>query len=88
MNEVQSSRKLLPVGSYTERLVSQVVNRVAGVQPQGVNGINEREVITELREEDPIIKVSQLIPGLMSWEGQPVNVSCVLSSKGSFLSII
>ena len=88
MNVVQSSRKPLPVGSYTERLVSQIVNIVAGVEPLSVTVMNEREVILELREEDPIIVVSWLIPGLMSYEGQSVNVSCVMSSKRSLLSII
>ena len=33
INVVQSSRKLLPVGSYTEILVSEMLNRVVGVQP-------------------------------------------------------
>ena len=42
----------------------------------------------ELKEDDPIIHVSQLIQGLVSWEGQSVNVSCVISSKRSLLSII
>ena len=73
---IQSSWKPLPVGSYTERWVSQMVNKVKGVQPLGVSVMNERGAIVELREEDPIIEVSQLIPGLMSWEGQSVNVSC------------
>ena len=85
---VQSSEKPLPVGSYTERLVTEVVNRVAGVQPLGVTIMNEREVIVELKEDHPIIKASQLIPGLASWEGQSVNVSCVMSNKRSLLSII
>ena len=48
---------------------------------------NEREAIIELKEDDPIIKVSQLILGLASWEGQSVNVSRVMSSKRSLLSI-
>ena len=50
--------------------------------------LNEREVIVELKEDDPVIEVSQLIPGLASWEGQCVNVSCVMSSKRSLLSLI
>ena len=41
-----------------------------------------------MREHDPIIDRSQLIQGLVSWEGQSVNVSCVIPSKKSLLSII
>ena len=66
----------------------QMIDRVAGVQPLGVTIVNEREAIAELKEDDPIINVSQLIQGLASWEGQSVNVSSVISSKRSLLSII
>ena len=65
----QSSGKPLPVGSYTERLVTQIVNRVVGAQPLGVTIMDEREAVVELKEDDPIIEVSQLIPRLTSWEG-------------------
>ena len=44
--------------------------------------------MVELREDYPITDTSQLIQGLASWEGQSVNVSCVISSKRSLLSII
>ena len=40
LNVVQSSGKPLPLGSYSERLVLQMVYRVAGVQPQGVTVMN------------------------------------------------
>ena len=49
--------------------------------------MNERRSMVELKEDDPIIDVSQLIQGLVSWEGQSVNVSCMISSKRSLLSI-
>ena len=44
--------------------------------------------MVELKEDDPKIYVFQLIQGLASWEGQSVNVSCMISSKRSLLSII
>ena len=66
----------------------QMIDRVAGVQPLSVTIMNERESMVEVREDDPIINVSQLIQGLVYWEGQSVNVSCVISSKRSLFSII
>ena len=66
----------------------KMTDRVAGNQPLSVTIVNEKEVIVELKEDDPIIDVSQLIQGLASWEGQSVSVSCVISSKRSLLSII
>ena len=87
INVVQSSLKPLLVGSYTEILVSQIVNKVVGVEPLSVTVMNEREAIVDLREEDPIMEVSHLIPGLTSWEGQSVNVGCMMSSKGA-LSVL
>ena len=88
LNVAQSSGKPLPVGSYTERTVMQMIDKVAGVQPLNVTIMNKREAIVELREDDPTIDVSQLIQGLASWEGWSVNVSCVISSKRSLFSII
>ena len=61
INVIQSTRKLLPVAIYTERLVRhQMVNRIVGVQPLSVSVMNEREVIVELKEDNPITEVSQL----------------------------
>ena len=66
----------------------QMIDRVAGVQCLSVTIMNEKEEIVELKEDDSIIHVLQLIQGLASWEGQSVNVSCMISGKRSLLSII
>ena len=84
----QISGKPLEVGSYTERTVIQMIDRVAGVQPLSVTIVNVNEAIVQFKEDDLIISVSQLIQGLMSWKGQSVNVSCVISIKRILLSII
>ena len=60
------------MGSNAERMVTQMIYRVAGVQPLSVTIMNEREAMVELREDDPITDVSQLIQGSASWEGQSV----------------
>ena len=88
LNVAQSNGKPLPLGSYTERMVTQKIDRVAGVQLLSVTIMNERESMVELREDGPIIDASQLIQGLASQEGQSVCVSCMISSKRSLLSII
>ena len=67
LNVTQSNGKPLSVGSYTERMVMQMIDRVAGVQLLSVTILNERESMVELKEYDPIIDVSQLIQGLESW---------------------
>ena len=56
-----------------------MVNRTVGVEPLGLTVMNVIDVIVELREEDPVIEVSQLMPWL-SWEGQSVDVCCMMSS--------
>ena len=43
--------------------------------------------MVQLKEDDPIIDASQLIQGLAYWEGQSVNVSCIISSKRSLLLV-
>ena len=88
MKVIQSSGKPLLIGSYTERLVTQIVDRIVGVQPLGVTVMNERDAVVELREEDPIVEVFQLMHRLASWEGQSVDMSCLMFSKRSLLSIV
>ena len=88
INVVQNSGKPPPVDSYIERLVAQISDKVAGVQPLSVTVVNEKEAIVELKEDNPVIDISQLIQGLASWEGQSVNVHCMISNKRSLLSII
>ena len=85
---IQSSGKPLPIGSYTERLVTQKLHRIAGVQPPGVTVMNERDATVELRKVDPTVEVFQLMHGLISLEGQSVDVSCLMSSKSSLPSIV
>ena len=69
LSVAQSSGKPLLVGSFTERSVTQMIDRVARVQPLSVTILNEKESIVDLKEEDPITHVSQLIQGLASLEG-------------------
>ena len=70
LNVAQSSGKQLPVSSYTERTVIQMIDKIAWDQPLCVTIRNKREAIVELKEDDPIINVLQLILGLASCKGQ------------------
>ena len=69
LSVAQISGKPLPVGSYTGISVTQMIGRVAGLQPLSVTIVNYKEAIVELKEDDPLIDVSQLIQGLASSEG-------------------
>ena len=50
--------------------------------------MNERDAIVDLREADPMVEVFQLLHGLAAWEGQSVDMSCLMSSKRSLFSIV
>ena len=64
LSVAQSTGRPLPVGSYTERTVMQMIDRVVVVQTLSVTIVNKREAVVELKDDDPIIDVSQLIQGL------------------------
>ena len=63
INVTQSNGKLLPVGSYTERMVTQMIDQVAGIQPLSVTIMNKRESMVELSENDVIINIGIGFPG-------------------------
>ena len=55
LNVAQGNGKPLPMGSRTERTVTQMIDRVAGVKPLSVTIMNKSKAMVELRENDPIL---------------------------------
>ena len=60
----QSNGKLLPIGGFTGRAMSQMLHEVAGVVPKEVVIMNDQEVVMVLEEETSVMEVSRVIHGL------------------------
>ena len=67
----QSNGKVLPIGGFTGRAMSQMLNEVTGVVPKEVVIMNDQEVVMELDDETSLMDVSRVIHGLFHWEGNP-----------------
>ena len=63
--------KLLPVGGFTGRAMSQMLHDITGVVPKEVMVMNDQEVMMELEEDTPMIEVSKAIHGLFHWWDSP-----------------
>ena len=69
---IQSNGKPLPIGGFTGRTMSQMLNEVAGVVPKEVVVMNDQEVVMELEEETSLMEVSRGIHGLFHWVDNPL----------------
>ena len=84
----QSNGKLLPIGGFTGRAMSQMLHEVAWVVPKEVVIMNDREVVIELEEETSIMEVSRAIHGLFHWGGQSISVDSLVAKKDLISEIV
>ena len=61
-----------PIGGFTGRAMSQMLNEVAGVLPKEGVAMNDQKVVMELEEETSIMGVSMAILGLFHWVDNPL----------------
>ena len=85
----QSCGKLLPIGGFTGRAMSQMLHAVAGVDPKEVIFfLSDQEVVMELEEETSLMEVSRAIHGLFHCGGQSIVVDNVVVKKDSIVEIV
>ena len=77
----QSNGKLLLIGGFTGRPMSQMLHETAGVVPKEVMIMNDQEVVIELEEETYVMEGLRVIHGLFHWGGQSVSVDSLVAKK-------
>ena len=65
----QANGRLLLIGGFTGRVMTQMLHEIAGVTPREVVILTNQEVVFELQEETSIIEVSRAVQGLFHWGG-------------------
>ena len=84
----QLNGKPLPIGGFTGGAMSQMLHDVAGVSPKEVVVMNDQEVVIELEEETPIMKVSKAIHGLFHGGGHYISVDSLVAKKDLITDIV
>ena len=84
----QVNRRLLPIGSFTAGVVVAMVQRHTGHHPVNVDVMSDQDAVIELEPNVRVGEVAQLLHGTQEWDGQPVEISCLLSTQCSVINVV
>ena len=78
----------LPIGSFTALAVVAMVQRHTGHHPVDVDVMSDQDVVIELEPGVRVGEVAQLLHSTHKWDGQPVEISCLLSTQCSIINVL
>ena len=64
----QNSGRSLPIGSFTERKISQVVQGATGVAPSALTLLGPSEVLLEFGKETSMVEVGMVLHAMSDWD--------------------
>ena len=68
----QNNRRALPIGSFTEQKISQVVQGVTGVAPTALTLLGPNEVLMEFEKETCVVEVGIKMHAMSKWDDSKV----------------
>ena len=83
----QNNGRALPLGSFTERKISQVVHGATGVAPDALTLLGPDEVLLEFEKEASVVQVGIAVHALTDWDDLKVRTHCVMASRNSLIEI-
>ena len=84
----QEDGRPMPVGTHSERCVSQQILWWTGVTPECVIRVNPFDTVVEVAVEVPIVAVAQQLHLVHEWEEIPMNVSCMMGKKEYIMDVV
>ena len=75
----QLSGKNLPIGSFTERKISQTVKRATGVAPIVLTLLGPWEVLMEFERTNSVVEVAMALHALTDWDDLQIQIHCVMA---------
>ena len=64
----QLSGKTLPIGSFTERKISQMIHRATGITPVALTLLGPKEVLLEFEKATSVVEVAMVLHALTDWD--------------------
>ena len=84
----QMDGRPLPVGMFTARAVAQCVIDLTGQNPVEVDIMNDRDAVVQMEPENLVVHVAQALHNTQIWDGQTVEITCLLSSRQSVINVV
>ena len=75
----QLSGKTLPIGSFTERKISQMIHRAMGVAPVALTLLGPKEVLLEFERATSVVEVTMVLHALTDWDDIKIQTHCVMA---------
>ena len=78
----------LPVGMFTACAVAQRVIDLTGQNPVEVDIMNDRNAVVQMEPKNLVVHVAQALHNAQIWDGQTVEITCLLSSRQSVINVV
>ena len=83
----QLSGKSLPIGSFTERKISQMVQGTTGVSPIALTLLGPSEVLMEFERSTSVVEVAMILHALSDWNDLKIQTHCVMARCESLIDM-
>ena len=83
----QRNGKILPIGSFTERKISQVVQGVTGIVPIALTLLGPREVLLEFEKVASMVEIAMVLHVLTDWDDLKIQTHCIMARHESLIDM-
>ena len=83
----QTSGRLLPAGSFTERAVAQLVQRTTGVHPTSLTLLGPKEVLLDFEKLVSVVDTALVLHNMSDWDRFQVETSCLMAKRDQLISM-
>ena len=83
----QTSGRVLPAGSFTERAVAQLVQRTTGVNPISLTLLGPKEVLLDFEKSVSVVDVALVLHNMSEWDRFKVETSCLMAKREQLISM-
>ena len=77
----QLGGKTLPIGSFTKRKISQMLQRVTGVMPVAQTLLGSKEILLEFERATSVVKVAMILHALTDLDDLKVQTHSVMARR-------
>ena len=83
----QLSGKTLPIVSFTERKISQMIQGATGVMPVALTLLGSKEVLLEFERATSVVEVAMVLHALTDWDDLKVQTHYVMARRKSLIDM-
>ena len=83
----QTGGRVLPAGSFTERAVTQLVQRTTGVHPTSLTLLGPKEVLLDFEKSVSVVDIALVLHNMSDWDRFKVETSCLMAKRDQLVNM-